>query len=141
MRRALCIYTLGFLAAFLCAGCIWAQSAKTETSARKAAKYVAQKLCKEHKGEELLDDLEEMMAGLMLACTLPPEPVDLEEDEQIPDSDDQNATRRDRRNRRQRDKQRRDRQRDKRSSRTDSRRVRTRYRTRRRTEDDNESAA
>ena len=140
MRRALCIYTLGFLAAFLCAGCIWAQSAKTETSARKAAKYVAQKLCKEHKGEELLDDLEEMMAGLMLACTLPPEPVDLEE-EQNPDSDDQNATRRDRRNRRQRDKQRRDRQRDKRSSRTDSRRVRTRYRSRRRTEDDNESAA
>lgn len=136
MRRALWVYTLAFLAAFLCAGCIWAQSAKTETSAQKAAKYVAQKLCKEHKGSELLDDLEEMMAGLMLACTLPPEPTDLEEDEEVPDPDDQNATRRDRRNRRQRDKQRRDKQRDKRTSRTDSRRVRVRRRTRRDTEDD-----
>lgn len=136
MRRALCIYTLGFLVAFLCAGCIWAQSAKTETSRCKAATYVAKKLSQEHKGSELLDDLQEMMAGLMLACTLPPEETDLEEDEQEPDPEDQNATRRDRRNRRQRDKQRRDRQRDKRTSRTDSRRVRVRRRTRRDSEDD-----
>ena len=138
MQRALCIYTLGFLVAFLCAGCIWAQSAKTETSAQKAAKYVAQKLCKEHKGEELLDDLQDMMAGLMLACTIPPEVADLQEDEEIPDSDDQNATRRDRRNRRQRDRQRRDRQRDKRSTNTNARRVRTRYRSRRTSEDETE---
>ena len=138
MQRALCIYTLGFLAAFLCAGCIWAQSAKTETSRCKAARYVAQKLSREHKGEELLGDLQDMMAGLMLACSIPPEVTDLQEDEEIPDPDDQNATRRDRRNRRQQDKQRRNRQRDKRNSNTDPRRVRTRYRSRRTSEDETE---
>jgi hypothetical protein len=131
MHRALTgIMALVMMAAFFNAGRLCAQGAKTENSQVKAASYVAKQMVKENKGKDLMDDLQEMMASMMLACTLPEAAGDLEEEEDDAESNDDQATRRNRRNRKDREKQRRNR--DKRNS---NRRVRVRYRTRRNVED------
>ncbi len=112
--------------AVLCAECILSQNTKVETSKQKTANYVARQLVKEEKGKELFDDLQDMLAGLMLAGTLP-ESTELEEEKEGAGSNDDKATRRTRRNRRERERQRRNR----RNSNSDPRRIRVRYRTRR----------